>query len=55
MERSGGGKGCSLSYLLPINLLDGSGSADIIEHHGPSKVSNRSEAENADRSLPYSP
>ena len=54
MERSGGGKGCSLSYLLPINLLDGGGSADIMEHHRPSKVSIRSVAEDADRSLPYS-
>jgi len=43
-ERSDGGNDCSLPYLLPINLLDGGGSADIMEHHRPSKVSIRSDS-----------
>ena len=52
-ERSDGGNGGCLPYHLSFNLLDGGGSADIMEHYRPSKVSNRSEAEDADRSLPY--
>jgi len=38
-------------YHLDINLIDGGGSADIMEYHRPSKVSIRSAAEVADRSL----
>ena len=34
--------------------LVGGGIADIMEHHESSKVSNWSEVNNADRSLPYS-
>ena len=37
--------GLSLPYHLDINLLDGYGSADIMEHLRPSKVSIRSAAE----------
>ena len=57
LEGSGGTErtgGHSLPYHLDINLLDGGGSADIMEHHRPSKVSIRNAAEVADRSLPYS-
>ena len=53
-ERSDGGNGGCLPYHLSFNLLDGGGIADIMEHHRPSKVSGRSAAEVADRSLPYS-
>jgi len=54
MERSGGSKGCSLSYRFSINLLEGDGSAGALEHYRPSKVSSRNEVEVTDRSLPYS-
>lgn len=54
MERSGGSKGCSLSYRFSFNLLEGDGSAGALEHYRPSKVSSRNEVEVTDRSLPYS-
>lgn len=53
MERSGGSKGCSLSYRFSFNLLEGDGSAGALEHNRPSKVSSRNEVEVTDRSLPY--
>ena len=54
MERSGGSKGCSLSYRFSFYLLEGDGSAGALEHYRPSKVSSRNEVEVTDRSLPYS-
>lgn len=53
MERSGGSKGCSLSYRFSFNLLEGGGSAGALEHNRPSKVSSRNGVEVTDRSLPY--
>lgn len=52
-EARGVPEGAVFPYHLDINLLDGGGSADIIEHYRPSKVSIRSAAKVADRSLPY--
>ena len=53
MERSGGSKGCSLSYRFSFNLLEGDSSAGALEHNIPSKVSSRNEVEVTERSLPY--
>ena len=53
-ERSDGGNDCSLPYRFSFYRLEGVGSAGALEHYIPSKVSIRSAAEVADRSLPYS-